>query len=243
MALPSLEGQVAVVTGGTRGLGRGIADGLALAGATVVTTGRSAPDTEHPHAFVPCDVTDPVSVAALVDTVVAEHSRLDLMVCNAGISRDGMVIKQPVAEWADVLMTNVVGSMACLQQAARVMKAAGTEGSIILISSCVANRVAIGASAYSASKAAVEMLARSASTELARYGIRVNCLSPGYVDAGMGATVQGNEKAWAEISPRLLSGRLARADEIAAVVGFLASSDSSYVNGHVLEANGGLMWA
>jgi 3-oxoacyl-[acyl-carrier protein] reductase len=244
-----LTGMTAVITGGTRGLGRAIAEGFLDEGASVLCAARNPYDIEElvdkePDrvAFHATDVTDPDSVRSMVDTAVQRFGSLDVLVANAGISHNGMITRLTPSDWEATVSTNLTGVFLCTQAAAKVMAGQGG-GRIITVSSCTASRVAVGAAAYSASKAAVEMFSRSAAVELAPKGIAVNCLSPGYVDEGMGRDLAANEKVWDVYRPRLLAGRLGRPAEIAAAAIFLAGQDSSYVNGHVLEVNGGLMWA
>jgi 3-oxoacyl-[acyl-carrier protein] reductase len=235
-----------VVTGGARGLGWAITEAMVAEGAQVVVASRSgvppagAPAQVRGHEV---DVVDGDSVNLLLDDVLHDLGRVDVMVCNAGVSYDGTINRLDADRWRRTLDTNVTGTFLCTQAAARVMRSAGSGGRIITVSSCVASRVAVGASAYSASKAAVEMFTRSAAVELARDAITVNCLAPGYFDAGMGRQVAADSRAWQMYRPRLLAGRLGTAAEIGAAAVFLASDDSSYINGHVLEINGGLNWA
>ncbi|MFF4170812.1 SDR family NAD(P)-dependent oxidoreductase [Streptomyces sp. NPDC001744] len=249
-----LDGQTAVITGGTRGLGRAIAEAFLEEGASVVVAARNPYDIEEladDHGdrllFHPTDVTDETSVAGLVGAAVERFGGVDVLVNNAGVSRDGKIARLSVADWNTTLATNLTGVFLCTRAVIAPMaarrEATGVGGRIINVSSCVAGRAAIGAAAYSASKAAVEMFTRTSAVELAPKGITVNCLSPGYIDEGMGKELASNERAWESYRGRLLSGRLGRPAEVGATAVFLASQDSSYVNGSVVEVNGGLMWA
>ncbi|MFE0810512.1 SDR family NAD(P)-dependent oxidoreductase [Streptomyces sp. NPDC058848] len=249
-----LDGQTAVITGGTRGLGRAIAEAFLTEGASVVVAARNpydikelADDHEGRLLFHHTDVTDETSVAELTAAAVETFGGVDVLVNNAGVSRDGKIARLSVADWNTTLATNLTGVFLCTRAVIGPMvvrrEATGTGGRIINVSSCVAGRAAIGAAAYSASKAAVEMFTRTSAAELAPKGISVNCLSPGYIDEGMGKELASNERAWESYRGRLLSGRLGRPSEIGATAVFLASQDSSYVNGSVVEVNGGLMWA
>jgi 3-oxoacyl-[acyl-carrier protein] reductase len=244
-----LKGKVAVVTGGTRGLGLAIARQFLAEGAYVLCTARAphgidelvalAPDRV---AYQPMDVTDQDSVAAGIDRAVSAFGGLDVLVANAGVSHDGKIERLAAADWKRMVDTNLTGVFFSTQAAARHMVGQGS-GRIITVSSCLANRVAVGAAGYAATKAAVEMFTRTAAIELGRKGVQVNCLAPGVLDGGMGEQVAGNDKVWSAYRSRFALGRAGRLDEAAAAAVFLASDESSYVNGHVLEVNGGLLWA
>ncbi|GGZ31593.1 beta-ketoacyl-ACP reductase [Streptomyces inusitatus] len=244
-----LQDRTAVVTGGTRGLGRAIAESYLAEGASVVCAARNPYDIEELADVYPgrvhyqeTDVTDEDSVAELVEVALETFGALDILVSNAGLSRDGSISRLSAADWNATVGTNLTGVFLCTRAVIRIMAERGG-GRIINVSSCVATRTAAGAAAYSASKAAVEMFTRTSAVELAPKGITVNCLSPGYIDEGMGKKVAADSRVWETYRRRLLAGRLGRPDEVGSAAVFLAGDDSSYVNGHVLEVNGGLMWA
>ena len=242
-----LNGLTAVVTGGTRGLGRAIVERYLDEGATVVAAARTAPDDRLRASdqggrllFHATDVTDPRAVSALFDMVRERFDGLDILVNNAGISRDGKLGDLPLAEWKETIDTNLTGTFLCTSAAVELMRDHG--GRIINVSSCTASRPVAGAAAYCSSKAAIEVLTRCAALELAPMGIAVNCLAPGYIDAGMTKELAARHaKVWARYQSKMLAGRPGRPDELADAAVYLACPESSYVNGHVLEVNGGLL--
>jgi 3-oxoacyl-[acyl-carrier protein] reductase len=241
----SLKEKVAVITGGTKGLGRHIAEAFLREGCRVVCASR-APEQEPGLTgdgvlSLQADVRDARSVDELMSVSAKHFGRLDILVANAGVSHPGPIATIPAAKWTEVFDTNLTGTLHCVQAIVPYFENNGG-GRVITMSSALASRIAPGAGAYSASKAAIEMFTRVAAIELAGKGITVNCLSPGFVDTGMGARLAANADVWPRYESRLALGRLGRADEIAGAAVFLAGDDSSYVNGHVLEVNGGLNW-
>ncbi|WP_374776261.1 SDR family oxidoreductase [Streptomyces sp. NBC_01310] len=245
-----LKDKVAVITGGTRGLGRAIAERYLDEGATVVCAARNPYDIEHLIRQLPdrvlfhrTDVADPGSVEELMDAAVAAYGRIDVLVANAGVNHDGKVDRISPEAWRAMVDTNINGTFHTLQSAAKRMIAQGGGGRIITVSSSMSTRVAIGAAGYSATKAAIETLTKVAAIELGRKGIQVNSLAPGVLEDGMGRELSRNQKVWEAYHHRFSLGRAGTLDEAALGAVFLASEDSSYVNGHVLEVNGGLLWA
>jgi len=244
-----LRGKVAVVTGGTRGLGRGIAEAMLAEGARVVCAARSAGEVELIEecgpgrvAFAPTDVRERADVGRAMQLAVDRFGRLDVLVCNAGISHDGPVETVEASRWAEVVQTNLTGTFHCIQAAVPHLRRCGG-GRIVTISSALSTRVSPGASAYSASKAAIEMLTKVAAAELAEAGITVTAVAPGFLDAGLGARLVEDDLVWDEYAGRLLARRLGTPEEVGRSVVFLASDEASYVNAHVLEVNGGLLWS
>lgn len=244
-----LAGRTAVITGGTRGLGRAIARRYLLEGAQVVCAARNPYDIKEVldlspgrGAYVPVDVTSQESVTALMAETAERFGGVDVVVANAGTSRDGKVDRLPLADWQDMLATNLTGVFLCTQAAVPHLERSPAPR-IVNISSSMATRVAIGASGYCATKAAVEMFTRVSAIELGPRGILVNSLAPGILDEGMGRQLTENDKIWARYRTRLALGRPGHADEAADAAVFLAGPESSYVNGHVLEVNGGLLWS
>jgi 3-oxoacyl-[acyl-carrier protein] reductase len=241
-----LKGRVAIVTGGTKGLGRRIAEAYLAEGASVVVAARGK-DPDWPVdgaeddnlAFVPVDVRSPESVDKLVSGAVERFGGLDIVVANAGVTAPGPVADLDPERWRDTVATNLTGTFLCVRAAIPNLRHSRA-GRIITMSSALSTRAAPGASAYCATKAGIEMLTKVVALEVAADGITVNCLSPGVFDEGMGKRLQ-NSPAWEKFAPKLASGRLGRADELAGAAIFLAGDDSSYVNGTVLEVNGGLL--
>jgi 3-oxoacyl-[acyl-carrier protein] reductase len=241
-----LAGRVAVITGGTQGLGAQIAEQFRREGCRIVCASRGSDEKSRPgeqdqviHRKV--DVRNAQSVRELMAAARDHFGRLDVLVANAGVSRPGFVETAAAADWADVVETNLLGTFNSVQAAIPHLTEAGG-GRIITLSSALSTRIAPGSSAYSATKAAIEAFTRITAVELASRSITVNCLCPGLIDAGMGRQLSANTTIWPQYERRLAMGRMGRADEVARAAVFLAGPDSSYVNGHVLEVNGGLNW-
>ncbi|MCX5328792.1 SDR family NAD(P)-dependent oxidoreductase [Streptomyces sp. NBC_00140] len=244
-----LIGKTAVITGGTRGLGRAIAERYLQEGARVVCAARNPYDIKEVldlapdrSAYIPVDVTSDGSVEALMARTTELFGGLDILVANAGVSRDGRVDRLAVDDWQDMVATNLTGVFLCTRAAVPYLERSPA-GRIVNVSSSMATRVAVGASGYCATKAAVEMFTRVSAIELAPRGILVNSLAPGILDEGMGQHLTANDRVWSRYKTRLALGRPGHADEAADAAVFLAGPESSYVNGHVLEVNGGLLWA
>ncbi len=245
----SLAGRVVVVTGGTRGIGRATAEALARAGASVVITGRDevrvkAVATELseangvPVSGVAFDVSDFDAVAAAFKAIAAQHGRIDGLVANAGIVEDAMIGMLRPALVERLLATNVAGTIASVQAAARVMMRKGS-GSIVVLGSIVGEYGSVGQTAYAASKAAVTSVARSAAKELGPRGIRVNAVAPGVIDTGLNAHLPETV-----IADRVASTPLRRIgdpSDVAHVIRFLISDEAAFVTGQVLGVDGGLV--
>ncbi|WP_171168710.1 SDR family NAD(P)-dependent oxidoreductase [Streptomyces sp. I05A-00742] len=243
-----LQGKTAVVTGGSRGLGRRIAEAFLAQGARVVLAARSAEPAKDlleaagdRAVFQAVDVRDAASAEELMATAARHFGGLDIVVANAGVSRPGPVAGLSPEDWRETVSTNLDGTFHCVRAAVPYLERSRA-GRLITLSSALATRVTPGASAYCATKAAVETFTRVSAVELAPRGITVNCLCPGFIDEGMGKELAANEVVWGKYAPKVSLGRMGRPEEVAEAAVFLAGEDSGYINGHVLEVNGGLSW-
>jgi 3-oxoacyl-[acyl-carrier protein] reductase len=242
--MTDLSGRVALVTGGTRGIGLATVRALAEAGATVVLTGRDearakdAAATAGAAAGLALDVTDAKAVSSLVRGVAKEHGKLDIVVANAGIMEDALLgmIREELVD--TTLSTNVAGTLHTVQAAARAMMRKKT-GSIVVLASIVGEHGSAGQTVYAASKAAVANIARSAAKELGRSGIRVNAVAPGVIETDLTAGL--SEDAKAENAGKTPLGRLGRAEDVANAIRFLVSDEASFITGQVLGVDGGLV--
>lgn len=236
------NGKSAVVTGGTTGLGLAVAKALVNDGCQVMYAARKPAGSPLPGAhFHPLDVRDPDSVHTLMAAAADRFGGIDILVANAGTSRPGPVRALSHDDWTTVIDTNLTGTFSCVSAALPHLEKS-PQGRIITLSSALAVRPAPGASSYAASKAALEMFTRVLALEVAAQGITANCVSPGFIDAGMGRRLSANTAVWPAYEAKLATPRLGTGDEVAAAVRYLISPDASYVNGHVLEVNGGLRW-
>jgi 3-oxoacyl-[acyl-carrier protein] reductase len=246
------SGKVAVVTGGAQGIGAAPARRLAAEGAAVAVLDLSADRAGQVAAELTaaggqalgfgCDVTDGAAVPAAVDQVVDAYGRLDVLVNNAGITRDDLLFKMPLGHWEAVLTTNLTSMFLCCQAAQRHM-VERRYGRIVNLSSrsALGNRGQVN---YAAAKAGVQGLTATLAIELGPFNVTVNAVAPGYVATAMtaataqrvGSTPQEHQRWAAEHTPLR---RVARPEEIASVIAFLGSDDASYVSGQTLYVNGG----
>ncbi|MFM9134124.1 MAG: SDR family oxidoreductase [bacterium] len=229
-------GPVALVTGGNRGIGLATALVLREAGFTAVAGCRSGIAPEGLPA-VALDVTSTASVDEAFSSVEADHGPVGVLVANAGITRDGLVLRMSDADITEVLDTNLVGALRCARRAARGMVRART-GRIVLVSSVVWALGSAGQVNYAAAKAGLVGAGRSLARELGGRGITVNVVAPGFVDTDMTA-VLGDDRT-REILAQVPLGRLASAREVADVICFLAGDQAGYVTGAVIPVDGGL---
>ncbi len=234
--------RVALVTGGTRGIGAAIATGLKAAGHTVAAT--FAGNVEKANAFkaetgisvFQWDVADPEACAAGIAAVEAELGPVDILVNNAGITRDGWFHKMDHAAWSAVIATNL-GSMFSMTRPVIEGMRERSFGRIVNISSINGQKGQLGQVNYSTAKAGVIGFTKALALENARKGITVNCICPGYIDTDMVAAVP--EKVLEGIIAQIPVGRLGKAEEISALVAYLASDASAFMTGAVLTINGG----
>lgn len=229
-------GRVALVTGGNRGIGLAIARALAADGHQVAVTSRSGEAPEGLRAFA-CDVTQQESVDAAFTAVEAALGPVEILVANAGITKDTLLMRMSEEDIEDVLQTNLVGAFRVAKRASRTMLRARF-GRLIFISSVVGLSGSAGQTNYAASKAGLVGLSRSLARELGSRGITANVVAPGFVDTAM--TQELTEERRAEILGQVPLGRYAVPEEVAAVVAFLASDVAGYVTGAVVPVDGGL---
>jgi NAD(P)-dependent dehydrogenase (short-subunit alcohol dehydrogenase family) len=234
-----LTGSVVLVTGGSRGIGRGIAEAFSFAGATVVTCGRSeAADPVAGSTHVTCDVRDPDAVEAMVAGIVAQHGRLDVLVNNAGGAPATDAATASPRFHDKIIALNLNAPLLVSQVANRVMQQQGSGGSIVNISSISASRPAPTIAAYAAAKAGLDSLTRSLAMEWGPK-VRVNAIEVGLCRTEQTDDHYGGDDRVARIEKTIPLGRMARPDEVGNVAVFLASGLASYVSGATVGCHGG----
>jgi 3-oxoacyl-[acyl-carrier protein] reductase len=241
-----LDGRVALVTGASRGIGRVIAEALATAGATVVLGARDAVRLAEAvreiegrggrAEAVALDVAARASVEAAIGGLLAKHGRLDVLVNNAGITRDNLLLRMRAEEWDEVLATNLTGAFLCTQLALRPMLRQRS-GRIVNVSSVVGLTGNAGQANYAASKAGLVGFTKSVAREVASRGITVNAVAPGFIETDMTAAM--TDKARQAVVSTIPLGRVGQAQDVAGAVVFLASDGAGYVTGQVLAVDGG----
>lgn len=244
----NLSGKVALITGSGQGIGKAIGTAFAREGASLIIsdvveerareTARELSDTGGNVSHVVLDVTDPASIEAAFGRIVTEHSHLDVLVNNAGIGINAPFVDFKLADFELSLKVNLTGAFLCGQAAARQMLKQGS-GKIINIVSLSGQRGGMGRAGYGASKAGLELLTKVMAVELAGQGINVNAIAPGPIDTELSRAVHaagGTRDAYLFLTPQ---HRYGDPDEIAHAAVFLASDQSAYINGHVLNVDGG----
>jgi 3-oxoacyl-[acyl-carrier protein] reductase len=243
-----LDGKTALVTGGSRGIGRACCEALAEQGATVVVNyvkGEAAA-REVAEGIVGrggkaeisgFDVADSKAVDAAVDGIVKAHGKVDVLIANAGISIDGLLLRLKDEDLDKLFATNVRGAIACARACSRSMMRARW-GRIVFMSSVVGEMGNVGQTAYAASKAAVIGAAKSIAREYASRNLTVNVVAPGFIDTDMTSTMTPEMKE--QLAKIIPLGRTGGARDIAAACAYLASDEAGYVTGQVLRVNGGM---
>jgi 3-oxoacyl-[acyl-carrier protein] reductase len=242
----SLSGRIALVTGASRGIGRAIAVQLARQGAVVVAAARGSHAEDTVAAIVQAggraeaatvDVTDGAALEQLPAAIVGRHGRLDIVVSNAGIARDQLLLRMKREDWDAVLATNLTAAYTLAQAALRPMLRQRA-GRIIAVSSVVGQTGNAGQANYAASKAGLIGFAKALAREVASRGVTVNVIAPGLIDTDMTRAI--SDKAQVDWAAQIPLGRLGTADDVAAAACFLASDEAAYITGHVLAVNGGM---
>jgi 3-oxoacyl-[acyl-carrier protein] reductase len=243
-----LDGKVALVTGGSRGIGRACCEALAEQGATVVinyvkgeAAAREVADNIVKNGgkaeIQGFDVADTKACDAAVEEVAKRHGRLDVLVANAGIAIDGLLLRMKEEDLDRLFQVNVKGSLACARAAIKTMMRAKT-GRVVFLSSVVGEMGNAGQAAYAASKAALLGLTKTLAREYASRGITINAIAPGYIETDMTQAITGEAREG--VLRAIPLGRTGTAREIATAVVYLASDEAGYVTGQVLRVNGGM---
>lgn len=247
-----LDGQAAIVTGASSGLGPMIAHALASAGCAVLVSARRTGELDRLVSEIqagggtavaePADLRDPGHAEHLVSSCLSRLGRLDGVVLNAGVATSGAAEEEDIAAFADVMNVNVTAQMSLAAAAARVMIPAARGGWMVFQSSILARKAGTGGgvAAYNASKGAIESLIRELARQWAPHGIRVNALAPGVFPTAMNAPMIQGEERRRSILARIPLGRMGEPADIAGVVVFLAGGAAAYITGQVLPLDGGM---
>ena len=245
----NLEGQIAVVTGASRGIGKAIAKELAAQGATVVINynGSEAKADEVKHEIVEkggcaqcmqCNVADYEGCEAFIKAVIEQFGRIDILVNNAGITKDGLLMRMSEEDFSDVIDVNLKGTFHCIRFASRQMMKQRS-GKIINLASVVGISGNAGQVNYAASKAGVIGMTKSMAKELANRGVTVNAIAPGFIRTAMTDVLSDDVKA--EITRVIPMGVMGETEDVANLAAFLASDASRYITGQVINVDGGMV--
>ena len=244
----SLQGQVALFTGGSRGLGKAMAEGLAKAGADVAVVGRKH-EQEVIDRITACgvrgkfyefDLENLDGIADLVARVKADFGHIDILVNNAGVQKRHKAEAFPRADWNFVLDVNMNAVFFLCQEVGKMMLAQG-RGKIVNVSSLLAFQGGFTVPAYAASKGAVAQFSKALANEWASQGINVNCIAPGYMDTEMNVALKADAQRSAQIMARIPAARWGKPEDMVGAVVYLASPASDYVNGSTIVVDGGWM--
>ena len=243
----SIQGKVALVTGATRGIGKAIALELASQGAIVVGTATSDNGADTISAYLTeasatgrglkLNVADAESIETVIKSIQDEFGTVEILVNNAGITRDNIMMRMKDDEWNDVLNTNLTSIYRLVKACLRGMTKARW-GRIISISSVVASMGNAGQANYAAAKSGMEGFTRALAREIGSRNITVNCVAPGFIDTDMTSGLPEEHKA--ALQSQIPMNRLGRPEEVASVIGFLASEGGAYVTGESIQVNGGM---
>jgi 3-oxoacyl-[acyl-carrier protein] reductase len=244
----SLEGKIALVTGASQGIGESIAKALGAAGAHVIVAARGEEKAAAVASAIVSaggkaeamrlDVGDPASVSAAFKAVVEKHGKLDVLVNNAGITDDGLILRMSKDSWDRVIATDLTGVFLCAQEAAKVMLKKRVPGRIVNITSVVGLMGNPGQTNYAAAKAGVVGFTKALAREIGSRGITVNAVAPGYVETPMTDVLTEDQKK--SLVGQIVLGRLGNGDDVAGAVVYLASDAAAYVTGTCLNVSGGL---
>ena len=243
-----LQNKVALITGGAQGIGKTISEELVQNGAHVVlgdvnlegaqATAEAINNNGGSASAVKIDVSNPAEVKQVFDSILKDKKPIDIMINNAGITRDGLMIRMKEADWDRVLNINLKGTFLCSQQAAKQMMKQKS-GAIVNISSIVGVMGNFGQANYSASKAGVIGLTKTLAREVASRGIRVNAVAPGFIDTEMTQVL--DESVRQKLIEQIPMAKLGLPEDVARCVAFLVSDRSSYITGQVINVNGGML--
>ena len=247
----SLEGKRGIITGASRGIGRGMADGLAEMGADLVIAARDMALLEiaagelkkHGGRIVPVsvDVGDDDGVRAMVDRSCIELGGIDFVFCNAGVIRRGVAHEHTVEDFDDVFRVNVHSVFLLAREAARVMIEQGNGGSIVITDSILSIYGSVNVPGYAASKGAVHQLVRALANDWGPYKIRVNSIGPGFCETDMTEGIRADKERYESLTARMALGRWGRPGDFAGAAVFFASDASSYITGTTLYIDGGFL--